>query len=109
MKPKTSIALLCVFLTANVVSTYATTIDNGRPTKERTEKMNDEQKKSRLEDIRTRVSEIKEIDKSGLSKTERKAMRKELRGLKKESKDSKGVYLSVGAIIIIILLLILIL
>ena len=109
MKPKTSIAILCFLLTANVISSYATTIDNDRPTKERTEKMSDEQKKSRLEDIRTRVNEIKEMDKSGLSKTERKAMRKELRELKKESKETKGVYLSVGAIIIIILLLILIL
>jgi hypothetical protein len=50
------------------------------------------------------------MDKSSLSRSERKALKKELRNMNKESKEMKGgVYLSVGAIIIIILLLILIL
>jgi hypothetical protein len=50
------------------------------------------------------------MDKSQLSKTEKKELRKELRGLKKQANAlGGGVYLSVGAIIIIILLLILIL
>jgi len=57
-----------------------------------------------------RVNEIQSMDKSNLSPDEKKALRKELTGLKKQAEglDSK-VYLSVGAIIIIILLLILIL
>ena len=57
----------------------------------------------------SRVNEIKEMDKSNLSSAEKKGLRKELRSLKHELKTGKGVYLSVGAIIIIILLLILIL
>lgn len=58
----------------------------------------------------TRVNEIKDMDKSNLSSSEKKDLRKELRSLKHELKKSnKGVYLSIGAIIIIILLLILIL
>jgi len=60
--------------------------------------------------IISRVNEIQAMDKTNLSADEKKALRKELNGLKKQAEglDSK-VYLSVGAIIIIILLLILIL
>ena len=60
--------------------------------------------------IVTRVNEIQAMDKTNLTADEKKALRKELNGLKKQAEglDSK-VYLSVGAIIIIILLLILIL
>ena len=58
----------------------------------------------------SRINEIKEMDRSNLSSTERKGLRKELRSLKHELKATgKGVYLSIGAIIIIVLLLILIL
>jgi hypothetical protein len=57
-----------------------------------------------------RLEEIKAMDRSEMSKSERKSLRKEVKSIKKEMKVlGKGVYLSVGAIIIIILLLILIL
>ncbi|SES17901.1 hypothetical protein [Pedobacter rhizosphaerae] len=63
-----------------------------------------------LEKIKSRVEEIREMDKSNLTKAERKALRKELKEMKNQARAiSGGVYLSVGAIIIIILLLILIL
>jgi len=109
MKPKIGIAILSILLTANIVNTYAASIDNKQPNKERMDGMSDEKKMVRLEEIRIRVNEIKEMDKSNLSKSERKAIQKELREMKKESRETRGVYLSVGAIIIIILLLILIL
>ncbi|MCJ0741204.1 hypothetical protein [Pedobacter montanisoli] len=68
------------------------------------------EQKAELERITSRVAEIKAMDKSNLSKDERKALRKELKEMKKKAAAmSGGVYLSVGAIIIIILLLILIL
>ncbi|HEY0668699.1 MAG TPA: hypothetical protein VGD22_11010 [Sphingobacteriaceae bacterium] len=64
----------------------------------------------RLEEITRRVEEIKSIDRSSLNREQRKDLRNELVSMKKEAKAlSGGVYLSVGAIIIIILLLILIL
>ncbi|ARS42565.1 MULTISPECIES: seryl-tRNA synthetase [Pedobacter] len=64
----------------------------------------------KLERIKTRVEEIRDMDKSNLTRAERKALRSELRELKGQARAvSGGVYLSVGAIIIIILLLILIL
>lgn len=57
-----------------------------------------------------RLKEIKEMDKSNLTSSDRKALRKEVRAIKSTLKSTgNGVYLSVGAIIIIILILILIL
>lgn len=65
---------------------------------------------AQLERIKSRVEEIRDMDKSNLTQSERKALRSELREMKKQARAvSGGVYLSVGAIIIIILLLILIL
>ncbi|MEA5260213.1 hypothetical protein VB264_20610 [Arcicella aquatica] len=57
-----------------------------------------------------RLEEIKAMDKSNMSSVEKKALRKEVRSIKKSLKEvGGGVYLSVGAIIIIVLLLILLL
>ena len=57
-----------------------------------------------------RLNEIKEMDKSELSSSERKELRTEVKTIKKNLRASnQGVYLSVGAIIIIVLLLILLL
>lgn len=66
---------------------------------------------ARLVEMRARVAEIKAMDRSSMSKEERRALRKELREMNKQARSwgSGGVYLSVGAIIIIILVLILIL
>ena len=59
--------------------------------------------------IMARVYEIKKMDKSNLSPTEKKGLRVELRSLKKRYRENGGIYISVGGAIIIILLLILIL
>ncbi|MDI6046979.1 hypothetical protein [Flavobacterium yafengii] len=57
-----------------------------------------------------RLDEIKAMDKSSLNSSEKKELRKEVRAIKAELKSTgNGVYLSVGAIIIVILLLILLL
>ncbi|MBK5286565.1 MAG: hypothetical protein JJE25_14310 [Bacteroidia bacterium] len=57
-----------------------------------------------------RLNEIKALDRSKLSSSEKKELRKEVRSTKKQLKElSGGIYLSVGAVIIIILLLILLL
>ena len=57
-----------------------------------------------------RLEEIKGMDKSNLTSSDKKALRKEVRAIKSTLKSSgNGVYLSIGAIIIIILILILIL
>jgi hypothetical protein len=60
--------------------------------------------------LMNRLIEIRDMDKSNLTSSEKKALRKEVKEIKKEvKKDQKGIYLSVGAIIIIVLLLILLL
>jgi hypothetical protein len=63
----------------------------------------------RAQQLLQRLDEIKDMDRSNLSGTERKSLKKEVKGIRKELKQIKGgVYLSVGAILIIILVLILI-
>lgn len=61
----------------------------------------------RAQQLLQRLEEIRDMNKSELTRLEKKSLRKEVKEIKKEMKG--GVYLSVGAIIIIILLLILIL
>lgn len=57
-----------------------------------------------------RLEVIKAIDKTGMTHSEKKVLRKEVRAIKANLADlGGGVYLSVGAIIIIVLLLILLL
>ena len=64
----------------------------------------------RAQQLLQRLEEIKSMNKSEMTGSEKKDLRQEVRGIKKEMKAiSGGVYLSVGAIIIIILLLILLL
>ena len=68
------------------------------------------EQKAELAYITKRVEEIKTMDKSALTKTERKALRKEVKELKKRADFlNQSVTLSLGAIIIILLLLIIIL
>mgnify|MGYP000061510820 FL=1 len=57
-----------------------------------------------------RLDEIKMMDKSKLNTIQKKELRKEIKTIKAELRTTNnGIYLSVGAIIIIVLLLILIL
>lgn len=56
-----------------------------------------------------RLDEIKNMDKSSLDRSEKKELRTEVREIKKTLKASgRGIYLSVGAIIIILLVLLII-
>jgi hypothetical protein len=106
MKQTFGIALFLMLITFVPASYAATGTD---PVKERVANMTNDEKKARAEEIKRRVYEIRDMDKSELSREERKELRKELRAMKKEARAIQGIYLSVGAIIIIILLLILIL
>ena len=67
------------------------------------------EKEARGQFLLERLKEIRAVDKLELSREERKALRKEVRAIRKElSTDHRGIYLSFGAAIIIVLLLILI-
>jgi DNA gyrase/topoisomerase IV subunit A len=57
-----------------------------------------------------RLEQIKEMDLKSLTNAEKKSLRKEVKEIQKEVKrDNGGIYLSVGAILVILLILILIL
>ncbi|HEK19406.1 MULTISPECIES: hypothetical protein [unclassified Mucilaginibacter] len=104
-----AIALLLTVFSFN--ANAATTIDTKDMYKEAAANMTKEQRIARCEEIKERVEEIKAMDKSQLNKAEKKELKSELKELKKEAQamGSGGIYLSLGAIIIIILVLILIL
>lgn len=107
MRIKTQLIALSFLFVLNAGTANASIIAD-KPVKE---KELTEEQKARIEVLKRRVEEIKAMDRSKLSKAERKNIREELKDMNKEAKavTGKGVYLSVGAIIIIILLLILIL
>ncbi len=65
---------------------------------------------ARAAELLKRLDEINEMDKSAMSRSEKKEARQEVRSINKELKTMNGgVYISVGAIIIILLLLIILL
>lgn len=70
-----------------------------------------EAKELRGQQMLQRLEEIRAMDKSALTKAEKKELRKEVKEIRKEARrdEIKGIYLSIGAVIIIVLLLILIL
>jgi Skp family chaperone for outer membrane proteins len=95
---KTLILFLLVSLASPVMGAInsETVIDNPR--------------EARAIELQTRLEEIKAMDKTDLTRTEKKELRHEVRKIKKElATKAGGVYLSVGAIILIALLLILLL
>ncbi len=95
------VALLAI---ATPQSSFAAKTENT----EKTSNNSSDAEKARSTVLLNRLNEIKAMDKSTLSSSEKKELRTELKSLKKEMrKSTNGVYLSIGAIIIIILLLIL--
>ncbi|MFD0939814.1 hypothetical protein [Pedobacter boryungensis] len=97
---------LVLIFTLGISANTASAADNKKDPKA---EMTAEQK-VQFEKIVNRVEEIRKMDKSNLTRTEKRELRKELKEMKDKARAmSGGVYLSVGAIIIIILLLILIL
>lgn len=79
--------------------------------KEKIARMTEEEKNARIAVMKSRVEEIRDMDRSTLSRAERKALRHELRDLNKEAKamGRGGIYISLTGILIIILILILVL
>ena len=97
-------ALVLVF-TLGISTNTVSAADNKKAKTELTA-----EQKVQLEKLMSRVEEIRSMDKSNLSREEKRELRKELREMKAQAGTlNQGVYLSVGAIIIIILILILIL
>lgn len=60
--------------------------------------------------LNDRLNEINDMDKSALTRSEKRELRKEVKSINEELQQiSGGVYLSIGAIIVVLLLLILLL
>jgi Flp pilus assembly protein TadB len=102
------VTALIMLLCLNTITAKA---EDKKTLKARVENMSVEQKEARLVQMKLRVEEIKNLDRSSMSKEEKKDLRKELKDLNQEAKamGSGGIYLSTAAVIIIILLLILLL
>jgi len=96
---------LTVLLSVTAVNTNAALVATSQPSEE-----TQEQTDSRLAEIKQRVEEIGAMDKSQLSRMERKELRKELKNMKKELKRREGgIHISTAAIIAAIVLVALIL
>lgn len=66
-----------------------------------------ETKEEHLARLERRLEEIKAMDVKKMSRSEKKALRVEVRQIKKEMQAVSGVYISVGALLIIVLLIVL--
>ena len=96
---------LTVVLSLTTISTNAAMVATSQPSEETRE-----QTDSRLAEIKQRVEEIRAIDKSQLSKSERRNLRHELKDMNRELKRREGgIYISTAAIIAAVLLVALIL
>ncbi|HTN36992.1 MAG TPA: hypothetical protein VL053_07940 [Arachidicoccus sp.] len=106
---KKAICALMLALTMSIGVQTAMAANAGPRDRNAKKELTTEQQ-AQFDKIVERVNEIKEMDKSNLTRSEKKALRSELKDMKSEARAMNGgVYLSVGAIIIIILVLILIL
>lgn len=100
-------ALLVVFMaTASVTHSHDLTNLPATPV-EHNKTTGDEE---RAQQLLRRLGDIRNTDMNKLSKAEKRSLRKEVREIKKElATISGGVYISVGALLLIIVLLILLL
>ena len=102
---KFTVLFLTVLLSLSLVSVYATTeIKPSAPLTANTTE------KAASKVLISRLNEIKELDKSNMTSSDKKALRTEVKTIKKQLKEYRGgIYLSLGAVIIIVLLLIILL
>jgi hypothetical protein len=109
MKKKIFYFLLTFLFVTSAITANASSVN--KAIKEKVAGMTEAQKEERIQQIKQRVEEIKAMDKSHLSKIERKDLRDELRNMKKEVKavGHGGIYISIGALLIILLVLVLVL
>ena len=96
IKPGMILVLICLALPSQAIITTPVAIPS-------------EWKEMEANRLTNRLLEIKAMDKSSLTAPEKRALRNEVKEIKRVQSRSGGVYLSVGAVIIIILLLIILL
>lgn len=100
MKTKTNFALaLCAAVLSLASPAFANPVDVTPMTPT-------ESVESRNERMVQRLEEIKAMDTKSMSRSEKRALRKEVKHIEKAMNTSGGIYLSAGALILIIILLI---
>ena len=103
-KQKLKIALIAVCLAFALSANASNDVPASEP------KTSNKNEDTRSGQMLQRLQEIKSMDKSELTRLEKNDLCKEVLNIKKERKAmSGGVYLSVGAILIVVLVLLLIL
>ncbi len=101
---KKLLTILALFLSVQMLN--AAPIETKGKNNDKTELT--EAQKARVTEMENRLEEIKGMDFQSMSKDETKDVREEMKEMKAEARDiGNGVYLSVGALILIVLLLIL--
>ena len=102
-------ALLC---TSAVFAGNATTVDHGNnktTKKEEVAKMTKEQKDARIVELKVKEKELKSIDRSELTRSERKELRQDLRAVHQEQRHlgarTAAIAILGGAVVTAILLL----
>lgn len=102
---KNVVAILMMLLCLNSITAIA---EDRKSIKARVENMSETQKEERYLQLQKRVDEIRSMDKSALDAQERKALRKELKNMKREAgamgKTLSYVSIVVGVALIVILL-----
>jgi ABC-type enterochelin transport system substrate-binding protein len=111
IKKRIYLVIICVLLTLTAFNSNAASFTNDKKDfKEAAANMTAEQKEARIEEIKLRVQQIRDMDLSQLDKAQKKELKAELKSLKHEARAiDSGAYLSIGAIFVIILVLIVIL
>lgn len=106
MKLHKSLLFACLFSIGFLAN--ATTTDE-KLTKENLTSKTDEEIEARIEQLENRLHEIKAIDFSTLERSERRALKEEVKEIKKEMALDGRITLSIGAAILIVVLLIILL
>lgn len=98
--------ILCVFVL--FIKPSASTAQ--RPEEFRQENLESPSCSQKAEDLFCRIDDIEAMDKSNMSREEKKALRTEVKSIQKELQEmGSGVYISAGALIVILILLIILL
>lgn len=105
MRTKLFFALLMIFALSAPTTFGSSSKSKNLAASDKTENKLSEEEASRLT---KRVEEIRDMDKSNLTVTEKRELRKELKTTKENvRKDGGYIYISAGTVIIILLLIIL--
>lgn len=108
---KITLCLMTAILSLTFIPMQANTIKKGSSVTPIVLTESIEAKEAKVKTLELRLNEINAMDKSNLKPSDKKDLRIEVRSIKDQlnSLDSGGVYLSVGALILILILLVVLL